>query len=207
METTAQSIPKSLVYEEFGGRVYYRKGYRQVLLGLKTEEEIIGGSIFQSLIVQAIVFYIKSILPKKQFWVPTNEAGLHLYRNKNFACDIAILDKSNITTPTSDQYNDAAPKYIIEVDVKIDPKPENEEGSDTQTDYILQKSHELLDFGVEGIIWILTKSRHILVIRSHKSMEIYAWTDDVPLFDEYTFCLQRILEEEDILPPSQPKST
>lgn len=67
METTAQSIPKSLVYEEFGGRVYYRKGYRQVLLGLKTEEEIIGSSIFQSLIVQAIVFYIKSILPKKQF--------------------------------------------------------------------------------------------------------------------------------------------
>ena len=27
-------IPETLLYEEFGGRKYYRRGYRQVLLGL-----------------------------------------------------------------------------------------------------------------------------------------------------------------------------
>ncbi|TAE41952.1 MAG: hypothetical protein EAZ70_13505 [Runella slithyformis] len=201
METTTQTISQSLIYEEFGGRFYYRKGYREVLLGLKNEDEIMGSSIFQSLIIQAVVFYLKSILPKKHFWVPTNEAGLHLYRNKNFANDIAIVEKQKLIEPDSDKYNNVAPRLIIEVDVKIDPTPDGETEGGTQTDYILQKSHLLLDFGVDAIVWILTKSRQILVMRTHKNMEIYAWDDTVPLFDEYVLCLQQILEEEDILPP------
>ena len=42
MEINIQPIPANMVYEEFGGNKYYRKGYRQVLLGLKSEEEIMG---------------------------------------------------------------------------------------------------------------------------------------------------------------------
>ena len=57
MATTTQTIPQSLIYEEFGGRVYYRKGYRKVLLGLKTEEEIIGSSFLQGLMIQALYQY------------------------------------------------------------------------------------------------------------------------------------------------------
>lgn len=202
MATTTQTIPQSLIYEEFGGRIYYRKGYRKVLLGLKTEDEIVGRSFFQSLIIQAFVFYLKSILPKKKFWVPTNDAGLHLYRSKNFANDIAIVEKSKLVDPVSDKYNTVPPKFIIEVDVKIDAKAENEEEGGTEADYILQKSQELLTFGVEGIVWILTKSRQILVIRTHKNVEVYAWSESVPLFEDYTFCLQQILEDEEILPTS-----
>jgi Uma2 family endonuclease len=200
MTTTTQTIPKSLIYEEFGGRVYYRKGYRKVLLGLKKEDEIMGSSIFQSLIIQAVVFYLKSTIPKKQYWVPTNEAGLHLYRNKNFANDISIIEKTKLANPSSDKYNDIPPKVIIEVDVKIDTKTENEDEGGTEADYILQKSHELLDFGVEVIVWVLTKSRQILVMRSHKNVEVYSWSDTLSLFEDYSFCLQQILEEEEILP-------
>jgi hypothetical protein len=64
-ELSTQQILPNLVYEEFGGKIYYRKGYQQVLLGLKTESEIMGSSVFQSLIIQALVFYLKTILPKK----------------------------------------------------------------------------------------------------------------------------------------------
>ncbi|MCP1382317.1 hypothetical protein [Runella salmonicolor] len=201
MATATQQIPESLIYEEFGGRVYYRRGYRQVVSGLKTEEEIMGSSVFQSLIIQALVFYLKTILPKKLYWVPTNEAGLHLNHRQNLANDIVIVEKSTLKDPFSDKYSDVPPKFIVEVDIKIDPKEYTEEAATgTEMDYILEKSGQLLDFGVEGIVWVLTKGRRIILIKSHRIVEVFQWHETVPLFDDYSFCLQRILEDEDILP-------
>ena len=202
MATATQHIPESLIYEEFGGRIYYRRGYRQVLLGLKTKEEIMGSSVFQSLIIQAVVFYLKTILPKKLYWVPTNEAGLHLNHRQNLANDIVIVEKNTLKDPFSDKYSDVPPKFIIEVDIKIDPKDyKDEPPTGTEMDYILEKSGQLLDFGVEGIVWILTKGRRIIVIKSHRIAEIYQWHETISLFEDYSFCLQQILEDEDILPP------
>lgn len=201
MATATQQIPKNLIYEEFGGRVYYRRGYRQVVSGLKTEEEIMGSSVFQSLIIQALVFYLKTILPKKLYWVPTNEAGLHLNHRQNLANDIVIVEKSTLKDPFSDKYSDVPPKFIVEVDIKIDPKEYTEEAATgTEMDYILEKSGQLLDFGVEGILWVLTKGRRIILIKSHRIVEVFQWNETVPLFDDYSFCLQQILEDEDILP-------
>lgn len=204
METTTDKIPASLLYEEFGGRKYYRRGYRQVLLGLKKENEIMGSSVFQSLIIQAIVFYLKTILPQKKYWTPTNEAGLHLKNKENLANDIVIVEKSTLRSPTSLYYSDVPPKFIIEVDIKIDPKDYSDEPpAGSEMDYVIQKSEKLLEFGVEGVAWILTPSRKILLMHSTKKLEVFEWTDEVPLFDGYSFCLQAILEEEDILPPAQ----
>ena len=203
METRIQDIPKSLIYEEFGGNVYYRRGYRQVLLGLKTEDEITGSSIIQSLIVQAVVFYLKTILPKKLYWVPTNEAGLHLSHKANLANDIVIIEKIKLKDPFSDKFSDVPPKFIVEVDIKIDATNYNTEPpTGGEMDYILEKSAQLLDFGVEGIAWILTKGRRIVLIKSHRTVEVFQWHETVPLFEDYSFCLQQILEDEDILPPS-----
>ena len=39
--TETIQIPKILIYEEFDGHTIYRKGYRDVMLGLRTVEEII----------------------------------------------------------------------------------------------------------------------------------------------------------------------
>jgi hypothetical protein len=201
MPIQTDNLPKLLVYETFSGKTYFRAGYRQVLTGLKTEEEIMGSSIFQSLIVQALVFYLKNILPKKEYWVPTNEAGLHLGFKENTSNDIVILEKKNTPHPTSEKYNESIPRFIVEVDIKIDPKDYTDEPpSGSEMDYVLQKSERLLDFGVEGIIWILSRSRKIIRITSHRNLEIFQWHETVPLFETYTFCLQTILEEEDVLP-------
>ncbi|MPR34013.1 Uma2 family endonuclease [Salmonirosea aquatica] len=204
MEAITGQIPETLLYEEFGGRKYYRRGYRQILLGLKNESEIMGSSVFQSLIVSALIFYLKTILPKNHYWVQSSEAGLHLDRAENLANDIAIVEKSKLKDPRSLKYNDVPPRFVIEVDIKIDPRDYSAEpavGSDM--DYILQKSEQLLKFGVEGIAWILTPSRKTLLMRPNHRLEVYNWTDEVPLFGEYAFCLQRILEEEGILPESE----
>jgi hypothetical protein len=47
----------------------------------------------------------------------------------------------------------------------------------------------------------LTKGRRIIVIKSHRIVEVFQWNEMIPLFDDYSFCLQQILEDEDILPP------
>lgn len=37
-------IPKSLIYEEYDGKPMYYRGYKEVMNGLKTHEEIMGES-------------------------------------------------------------------------------------------------------------------------------------------------------------------
>ncbi len=119
-EIPKQPAPLNLIYEEFGGGTYYPKGYRQVLSGEKTEGDLIGSSVFQSLIVQALVFHLKTILPKKDYWVLTNKVGLHLGTKTNLINDIVIIEKSRLANPVSEKYCDILPKFVIEVDVKID---------------------------------------------------------------------------------------
>jgi Uma2 family endonuclease len=193
-----------MIHESFSGSNYYRKGYRQVLLGLKTEEEIMGSSIYQSLIVQALVFYLKTILPKKQYWVPTNEAGLHLSLHENMANDIVIVEKGKLSNPQSERYSNIPPKLVIEVDLKIDPIDyDAEPPTDISMTYVVEKSKKLLDFGVESVIWIMTRKQQIFLTRSQRNLEIYDWSEHVPLFDSFSFCLRDILEDEGILPIDQ----
>ncbi|WP_373512643.1 hypothetical protein [Persicitalea sp.] len=203
METTTEQIPETLLYEEFGGRKYYRRGYREVMLGLKNRSEIMGSSIFQSLIVPAIVSYLMRVLPMKEFWVQSSEAGLRLKHKENLANDITIVEKSKLLTPTSLKYSSTPPKFIFEVDIKIDPKDYSDEPAvGSEIDYIIQKSEKLMAFGVEGLAWILTPSKKIVLMRPNRKMELFEWNEEVPIFGEYSFCLQTILEALDILPPS-----
>ena len=203
METTTEQIPENLLYEEFGGRKYYRRGYRQVLLGFKNESEIMGSSVFQSLIVPAIVSYLMRILPMKEFWVQSSEAGLHLKHKENLASDITIVEKNKLLTPTSLKFSEVPPKFIFEVDIKIDPKDYTDEPAvGSEMDYIIQKSEKLMAFGVEGVAWILTPSQKIVLMRPNRKMELFEWSEEVPMFGEYGFCLQSILEALDILPSS-----
>ena len=204
MKTTTAQIPDSLLYEEFGGQKYYRRGYRQVLLGLKTESEIMGSSVFQMLIVQAIVKYLNRVLPEGQYWVPSSEGGLNLGKNENLACDIAIIEKSTLSDPTSLKYLDLPPKFVIEVDIKIEWKNyDTQPPTSLEMDYVMLKTDQLLHFGVEGIAWILSQSRKILLALPDQRPQFFDWTEEVSLFGGHTFCVQAILEEDGILPTSK----
>ena len=67
METTTQ-IPKILIYEEFDGHPIYRKGYKDVVLGLKKIEEInMGTSELQWFITNTINRHLWTILPRNYF--------------------------------------------------------------------------------------------------------------------------------------------
>ncbi len=92
-------IPKTLLYEEFGGRKYYRRGYRDVLLGLRNEGEILPNNFLLGLIVSAILFHLKTILSKKKYWCPIYETGQYGNEDETLVNDIAVVEKSKILNP------------------------------------------------------------------------------------------------------------
>ena len=146
-----RKIPESLIYEIMDGKAIYRKGYRDVMSGKKTLEEIIGSSSLQAIIVYYLTGSISRFINEDMYNVLVNEAGLHLDHRTNLANDIAIFEQRVFPgNRLSKKFADVPPKIAIEVDIIADVAEMSETG------YIYKKTRKLFDFGVQKIIWVLT---------------------------------------------------
>lgn len=189
-KTTRRAFPE-LIYERFGGKTYYRKGYGEVLKNRKTPSEIMGASGLQSLIVSYINWLIVSFINRKLYRVLTNEPGLHLGPNDNMACDVMVFDRAVLTNDKiTTKYVDVPPKVAIEVDVKVELKNE------TEWAYLFRKNEALFAFGAEKVIWVLTDIQQVLVCLPSKEAQFLGWDREVPVVDEVTFNVGRYLVEE-----------
>lgn len=151
---SVRKIPASLVYEEINGVPYYYRGYRAVVARQKTKEDIMGASALQSAVVSLLIHILYKYLPFDDFLIATNEPGLHMAPGSNLSNDIAVFDQTSLPTPLDDKYFSVPPRVVIEVDVKID-LPANV----SETEYVYDKTQKLLDFDVQKVIRILTKTR------------------------------------------------
>ncbi|MCY7351789.1 MAG: Uma2 family endonuclease [Cytophagaceae bacterium] len=185
-------IPKMLVLEEMDGQPIYYRGYRDVLNGEKTIEEIMGSSIYQAYLVNLIATYLTINLPKRKFWVLSNEAGLHLRRGNNLNNDIALIRRERMPNLFSDQYLDVPPDIAIEVDTKADFS----EGM-SESEYYQKKTRKLLDFGVEKVIWIYTKNQQIQIAeRSNPTWHLTNWAGEVAVTEGCSFILNTLLADD-----------
>ena len=181
METVSQ-IPKILIYEEFDGHPIYRKGYKDVILGLKKIEEInMGTSKLQYFIISCIIKYLNRNLPESYF-AGASELGLHLTTNSNFSADIAIFREGQLQVGFhSTKYADVPPSVVIEVDIKIDESEyfQNEE------EYFHKKTERLLQWGVERVIWVFSSSRRVLIADNLQKWEFNSWELPFTIIDEH----------------------
>lgn len=191
VKSTSQVIPKHLIREEIDGQFYYYKGYKAVLNQTKTVAEIIGASGLQSFIIQVLMkFFIRNIDDKKYHFL-TNKVGGHLRKHVNLSYDLAIFEKSVLTfDKINENYIDVPAKVVIEVDIKIEAE------NQTDFDYITQKTEKLLDFGTESIIWILSKSKKIILATQNENWQIINWNNDFELIDGHFINRQKMFEEE-----------
>ncbi len=189
-----RKIPAYLVYEELGGQALPYRGYLDVLSGKKKIEQIMGSSSLQSVIIYVVGLFIGNTLNRKKYRIATNEAGLHIDAGDNLANDIAIYDKA-ATKTLDDKYFNIPPKLVIEVDTKVDL---SETSWNNDLEYLLAKSQKMLDFGVESVIWITTKSKKIFVISPTKNWYLANFNEDVPLIDGHVLNLGQLLTEEEI---------
>lgn len=194
VSVSTKKIPSALIYEEWNGVPVYRKGYKEVLAGKKTAEEIMSCSDLQGVLVSLLNIFLGISINRKKYLIATNEIGLHLAKNDNLANDLAIFEKEKLGK-LKGKFFDVAPKVVIEVDIKADASSFHNE----EVNYILQKSQKILDFGTEKVIWILTDSQKVFVIdKNETKWYVVNWSEDIPLLENCVLNLQQLLEEEDI---------
>ena len=188
-----RKIPPHLIYEEMNGKPLPYKGYLSVLSGKKNLEEIMGCSSLQSVFVSILHGFLYGLINRKKYLLASNEAGLHLGLKDNLASDIAIFEKDKIVL--NDKYFSVAPKVVIEVDIKIDL-----DGTEwnNEIEYLLDKSQKLLDFGVERVIWITTKSQKVFVITANDKWYVVNYQEDILVLDDCVLNIAKLLEEEEI---------
>lgn len=157
---TALDIPTRLVKEVINGKKYYYKGYRSVLRGEKKIEAIMGSSDLQSTLVFILTLYLGNQLDRKTYHMAVSEPGVHLGTNSNFANDIAIYRKADLTAGRDrTKYFSVAPFVAVEVDVRIESE---DEGSDDFS-YMFEKSTRMIEGGTVAVVWVLSRIQSLVV--------------------------------------------
>ncbi|RRB03705.1 Uma2 family endonuclease [Larkinella rosea] len=192
--SSGRKIPPSLKYEEIDGVPYYYKGYRAVLSQKKTVEEIMGASALQSAIVSLLIHILYKYLPFDDYLIATNEPGLHLKTGSNLSNDIAIFAQNKLPVPLDEKYFSVPPEVVVEVDVKIELPTDISE-----TEYIYQKTEKMLAFGVQKVIWILTKTQKTLIAEQGKRWVITDWDDAVEVLSGCSFELGPLLRSKKVI--------
>lgn len=193
-----QEIPDYLIYEVLEGKPVYYKGYKEVLAKNKTLEDIMGSSCLQLVIIEYLLRALYPVFEPSIYRVLTNKAGSHISKNNNLSNDIAIFEKSVLTPEKiTKKYINIPAKIIIEVD--LDGELGLEE-SFTENEYIHTKVQKMLDFGVEKVFWITTKTRRVLVATPGENWQIIDWNKDIELHQGCTFNIGAHLREEGIQP-------
>lgn len=191
---SARNIPHALVYEMWQGKPIYYKGYRDVVAGKKTVQEIMSCSDLQGVLVSLLNGHLYTMINRKKYLLATNEIGLHLALNDNLGNDVAIFEKDKISK-LKGKYFDIPPKIVIEVDIKVDVA-EFENGADG---YVIQKSQKLLDFGVEKVLWVITSMQRVYVIdRNDPTWRIVDWSESIPVLDDCVLNIKQLLDDEEI---------
>lgn len=155
-------VPEHLVYEWLGGNPIYYRGYKNVLSGKLKSEDIMGSSRIQAFFISLIV---ERLLPNllKTYKIFYSEMGVHISVGNNLSTDIAIYRRSDLTPQwlMQDTYADLPPLVVIEVDTKA--APESVEDFNT---YFMDKMQKYLDFGVEQVVWVFTKTKKVWIAKN-----------------------------------------
>ena len=191
-----RKIPKVssyLVKEILDNMPVFYKGYKAVLRKEKTIEDITGASGLQIFIVRYLFRLLDRNLDDNLFYVFTGEGGLHLRKGTNLSGDVLVFDKQLLTPDLIDtHYLNIPPLIDIEIDVEID----NTTFSDF--DYIQRKTDNLLKFGTQKVIWILTKTQKIIVAEPNKDWLLIDWQKDVEIMNGIIFNVPQYLKKEGV---------
>ncbi len=191
-KVSAKKIPSVLIYEVMDGSPIYYKGYREVMAGNKTIDEVRGINGLRAIIIEYLLINLFTNLNRKLYRILTNEIGLHINHRNNLSGDIVIYEKAILPVKSADKhYISIPPKIQIEVD--LDASTENFESPDN---YIYAKTNKLLEFGTEKVIWVLSATKKVLVATPNADWQVIAWNKDIEIIDNITFNVGKYLLEE-----------
>ncbi len=170
-----KQIPEALIYEKVKGKPIYYRNYEKVLKGELPLEAVMGSSDIQAYLVALIVALLYSKLNPKEYLVLTNEVGFFTSKNSYRLLDIAVFERKNFKFEGG--YTKIPPKVVVEIDTKADLSNYN-----SVEDYIFEKTQELLDAGVEKVVWILTKPKKVMIAERNQKWIVQNWNEPFEVF-------------------------
>jgi len=170
-----KQIPEALIYEKVKGKPIYYRNYEKVLKGELPLEAVMGSSDIQAYLVALIVALLYSKLDPKEYLVLTNEVGFFTSKNSYRLLDIAVFERKNFKFEGG--YTKIPPKVVVEIDTKADLSNYN-----SVEDYIFEKTQELLDAGVEKVVWILTKPKKVMIAERDQKWIVQNWNEPFEVF-------------------------
>lgn len=180
------ALLKRLVYEIVDGRPIYYRGYREVLNGNKTIEEIMGDGTLQAWLKLHLAMLIYQQIDTKIFDVTSGEQGLSLGNKHRRDADIAIFRRENLVLDR--HYSKLPPEVIIEIDIEADTQ------DDSDMAYVPGKIADYFRFGVKKIVWIFSDSEKIMVATPNQPPQTVAWDQDVEALAGAKFNLADLLK-------------
>lgn len=189
-----RKVPEALVYERLNGKDLYYKGYKEVINGTKTKEEIMGSSSLQAEIIFQLLRILFSSVDFSRYKIYTNEPGLHIDKGNNLCGDILIYESSKLTP---DKINTKYATVSALIQLEVDISADLEFSGDMQ--YITSKINRLFDFGTAKVIWIFTASQRVLIATPNADWLWVNWDKDVEIMDDIHFCVGRFLNEQGIV--------
>jgi len=187
-----KKIPKELIYEmRFGSSIYYRD-YDKVLSGEKTLEEVMGSSDLHAWLLYAILKFLVRFLDEEKYTVLAGEVGYKFARGSWYNLDIAIYKKEKLGK-LEGKFVTVPPEVVIEIDTKADlRKFENPQ------DYFHRKTQDLLNSGVNKVVWIFTKERKIWFAEKGNPWLIVDWNYDVEILSGVRLNLFELFKKEGV---------
>lgn len=185
------TIPSSLIYETMDGKDIYYTDYQKVISGKKQLSEIIGSSSLQGLIIQILTSYLYENNHEENYLHFSNEIGIRISKKDNVSCDLIIFEQLQLESyKFDDKYFNIAPKIVLEVDVKADVANEG------TMEYINRKTQKLLNFGVEKVIWVLSKNQKIIIATPNNDWIMRDWARSFEIFDNVPLNLKEELKKK-----------
>ncbi len=180
-----EKLLKLLTYEVVNGKPIYYRGYRDVLAGKKTPEEVMGSSAYHGILVAMLSYWLIRNLGRK-YVVMSGELGYFVEKGwRNL--DVAVFRYEDVKDKLeSEGYIDVAPVLAFEINVRAEVESEME--------YVLKKSEDLLKSGVEKVVWIFTRPRKVMVFEKGKKGVILDWKDYITLIEGLKLRLDELLK-------------
>jgi hypothetical protein len=190
-------VPDYLIKEVIDGTPFYYRGYKSVLNHQKKLEDIMGWSGLQGIIVSYFTFYVLNKLDLKKYRIFSGGTGNHLGFKNNMSLDISIFERSILTADKiTSKYVDVPAKIVIEIDIQA----EWDDKSMKDVDFINLKTNKLFEFGTQKLIWILSRSKKVLVATPGMHWMLIDWNEDIEVVDGIRFNVGHYLDSEGINP-------
>ena len=186
-----EELLKILTYEKVRGKPIYYKNYKKVLKGELSPEAIMGSGELHAILLFLIGKFLMDSLGD-DFIVLGGELGFFTSADSFRSLDIAIYKRGDMKNP-SKRYTKKPPLVVIEIDTKADLS-----GYSSFEEYMYEKTADLLNAGVQKVIWYITKVKKVMVAEAGKDWITTDWDRDIEVLGGVRLNLKKLLDREGI---------